>query len=400
MDCLRDPVHFEFFQRFAKSFHFEKQVKFYRKVEELKSIRDTKTRTNKIIELHKEFFSEQSGSLGADGEIIKELLESPGDEVTLGMMISAQACVMKSMENTWGEKYLQSFPETRREKTKTKAQETDLTVDFGKNLPTESRMGNKWRTFYTFIKRSARFLKAMKNPEIKSEFIRYLRTVGRDPSRYHLERWSEISATSIDPTINNEVMYHKRTILDKPIIAELLVNDLNFLREVMCYSAMYDRIKFMKSIGKGNSKDNELLVSKTKSIVDHFLNSAIPPKIRVNAKPEVASQIILLAREQNPGRAVFHEISIQLFPVMAQFWKMFCFLRYQFIPRRILKERRNEMVKERAAANKNKNLDRLKLEHENTAPLIDYTKTQHYKEPRMDVLKTLDDVSQVVMFHS
>ena len=32
IDCLRDPVHFEFFRRFAKAFHFERSVRFWKAI--------------------------------------------------------------------------------------------------------------------------------------------------------------------------------------------------------------------------------------------------------------------------------------------------------------------------------------------------------------------------------
>ena len=46
---------------------------------------------------------------------------------------------------------------------------------------------------------SAKFIRCMKNREIRLQFETYLSHVGRDPSVYHDEKWLEVSAHAIDP---------------------------------------------------------------------------------------------------------------------------------------------------------------------------------------------------------
>ena len=48
IDCLRDPVHFEFFRRFAKAYHFERSVRFWKQVEVMKHVDDSRQRHLKI----------------------------------------------------------------------------------------------------------------------------------------------------------------------------------------------------------------------------------------------------------------------------------------------------------------------------------------------------------------
>ena len=57
VDCLRDPVHFEFFRRFAKCFHFERSVRFWKAVEVMKHIEDPKIRQAKIRSILNQFFA-------------------------------------------------------------------------------------------------------------------------------------------------------------------------------------------------------------------------------------------------------------------------------------------------------------------------------------------------------
>ena len=72
------------------------------------------------------------------------------------------------------------------------------------------QMTNIWRVFYAFIKRSAKFIRCMKNRDIRAQFEMYLETVGRDPSVYHAEGWTELPAQSIDSYMNPELMYHQK----------------------------------------------------------------------------------------------------------------------------------------------------------------------------------------------
>ena len=44
------------------------------------------------------------------------------------------------------------------------------------------QMTKIWRVFYAFIKRSAKFIRCMKNRDMRYQFEQYLETVGRDPS--------------------------------------------------------------------------------------------------------------------------------------------------------------------------------------------------------------------------
>jgi len=62
----------------------------------------------------------------------------------------------------------------------------------------DSRMTNKWRTFCAFVRRGARFLSSMKKRNIRRDFEQYLQTIGRDPTVYKDEGWSEVRSTEYD----------------------------------------------------------------------------------------------------------------------------------------------------------------------------------------------------------
>ena len=55
-DCIRDPVHLEFFRRFAKEYRFENLIRFWRAVESMKDIDDPRVQQAKIISICNTFF--------------------------------------------------------------------------------------------------------------------------------------------------------------------------------------------------------------------------------------------------------------------------------------------------------------------------------------------------------
>ena len=108
-ECLRDPVHFEFFRRFAKAFNFERAVRFWKAVEEMKRVQDSKLRQTKIRQIVGQFFNKENG-VGISGAIMTEILQNAPEKVNGSMLISAQACVLKALEDKWGAQYLATFP--------------------------------------------------------------------------------------------------------------------------------------------------------------------------------------------------------------------------------------------------------------------------------------------------
>ena len=102
---------------------------------------------------------------------------------------------MKYLEENWGQTYLSTFPEKKCVEIPIREGGGEMLFD---SRLKPGRMANAWRGFYAFIKRSAKFLKCMKIPEIRLEFERYLQTIGKDPDVYEAEGWLEVEAKGID----------------------------------------------------------------------------------------------------------------------------------------------------------------------------------------------------------
>merc|ERR1719447_383943 len=166
----------------------------------MKRVQDPKLKTAKIQQILKQYFSKENG-VGVDGQILREILSTPADKVTASMLISAQVCVIKALEEEWGERYLATFPATKSpQPRKEKVLRNDLLQMAGNG----GKMPNKWRVFYAFIKRGGRFLASMQDRSLRRDFEQFLMTVGREPSEKN-RGWSDIMANSLDSQMNEEL---------------------------------------------------------------------------------------------------------------------------------------------------------------------------------------------------
>ena len=121
-------------------------------------------------------------------------------------IFSLQACILKELEDKWGETYLSTFPDTGSAAASKQNVHSDTffnEVGFKSNhfwelnfpLKVSARkifylwnllkrlfsgkMGHAWKKFYEFIRRTAKFFKCMKNREIRMQFEKYLETIGK-----------------------------------------------------------------------------------------------------------------------------------------------------------------------------------------------------------------------------
>jgi len=390
IDCLRDPVHFEFFRRFAKHYHFERSVRFWRSVQAMKDVEDPRLRQLKIKAIVNQFFSKGAATgVGFDGQVLREISSTPPDKVTVSMLISAQACVMKSLEDLWGETYLATFPETKKQNIQG-SRNTGGEMIFNLGQQT-GQMTNIWRVFYAFIKRSAKFLKCMKNRDIRMEFELYLETVGRDPSVYHEEEWIEVPAISIDPYMNQELMYHQKKQAGKMIIAEFLINDFRFWCDVECYRNQAEAVHQQGNVGKYSSIDENNLHLKAQLICEQFLNSPILPRCRINIQPEVSATIIENVKLGMFDLSLFHDCTINIFPLILIYWKKFCMRRHKYIPRSELLKFKIQNVQNRHGMNirKQKKKKRKKLLQNDS--FMNYCSEKRFTSSWTDVTKTFEE---------
>ena len=72
---------------------------------------------------------------------------------------------------------------------------------------------------------------------------------------------------------------------------------------------------------------------KAQLICDQFLNSPILPRCRINIQPEISATIIENVKLGMFDLSLFHDCTINIFPLLLNYWKIFCLRRHKYIPR-------------------------------------------------------------------
>jgi len=102
-EILHDPQHFEAFKRFLRRRKAENAILFWEAVESMRvNTREAKERHRRAKKIHRIFFgpiTKFGKLLGCDARIIKELARMTS--ATPPMLVSAQACVARSIEEKW-----------------------------------------------------------------------------------------------------------------------------------------------------------------------------------------------------------------------------------------------------------------------------------------------------------
>ena len=85
--------------------------------------------------------------------------------------------------------------------------------------------------------------------------------------------------------------------------------------------------------------------------------------------------------------ALFHDLTLPIFPILLHFWRIFCEKRYEYVPRAtLLQMRRDNILNRHKSKVRERRQSSIKLF---AAPLIDYCASEQYEESRVDVTKTL-----------
>ena len=119
----------------------------------------------------------------------------------------------------------------------------------------------------------------------------------------------------------------------RSILAEFLINDFRFWCEVECYRNQAEAVHQSGNVGHYSAQDEENLHLKAQLICDQFLNSPILPRCRINIQPEISATIIENVKLGMFDLSLFHDCTINIFPLLLNYWKTFCLRRHKYIPR-------------------------------------------------------------------
>ena len=146
------------------------------------------------------------------------------------------------------------------------------------------------------------------------------------------------------------------------------------------------------SQGKYDGNEEESLAEKARFISEQFLSSPIPPKCRINCASRHLEQILENISLGMFNRSLFHDLTITTFPLLLNYWKKFCEIRHQYVPKStILKLRREHVItknRKKYARNPTCAAENDKL------PLIDYCSSDRFTGEHVHISRSLGKCRQ------
>ncbi|XP_054966786.2 regulator of G-protein signaling protein-like isoform X5 [Pan paniscus] len=334
-EVLLNTQHLEFFREFLKERKAKSPLQFLTAVQKISIETNEKICKSLIENVIKTFFQGQLSPeemLQCDAPIIKEIASMR--HVTTSTLLTLQGHVMKSIEEKWFKDYQDLFP-PRHQEVEVQSEVQISSRKPSKIVSTYLQESQKkgWMRMISFIRSFCKYRRFMLNPSKRQEFEDYLHQEMQN-SKENFTTAHNTSGRSAPPSTNvrsadqenGEITLVKRRIFGHRIITvNFVINDLYFFSEMEKFNDLVSSAHMLQVNRAYNENDVILMRSKMNIIQKLFLNSDIPPNLRVNV-PEFQKDAILAAiTEGYLDRSVFHGAIMSVFPVVMYFWKRFCF---------------------------------------------------------------------------
>nr|XP_051697407.1 regulator of G-protein signaling protein-like [Oryctolagus cuniculus] len=256
--------------------------------------------------------------------------------VSTTTLLMLQGYIMKSLEEKWLKDYQELFPP--------RPQEVDPELPAAPRKPSKTTAAaattayfqdsqkRGWVKMISFIKSFCNYRRFMTKASKRQEFENYLHLELYN----HKENFSTSPNTAGRPTFlstnvrsadqeNGEVSLVKRRIFGHRVITvNFAVNDLYFFSEMEKFNELVNSAHMLHSTRALNENDVILLRTKINIILKLYLNSDIPPKLRVNISESQKDAVLAAITEGHLDRSIFHGAIMSVFPVIMYFWKRFC----------------------------------------------------------------------------
>ncbi|KAM7053660.1 regulator of G-protein signaling protein-like [Molossus nigricans] len=329
-EVLLNTNHLEFFMEFLRERNAEGPLEFLVAVQKI-SMEANENSSRLLIENTVRTFFHGSVSpeelLMCDTPLIKEI--SQMRYVSTASLLALQSVVLKSLEEKWFREYQELFPAFPLEgQTPARA----MPRKASKNATTHLHEPQKkvWTKMTNFIKSFCKYRRYMSNVSMRQEFEEYL----------HLEVQNKENIPA-SPTVpvrppphqtnvrsaeeNGDIILMKRRIFGHRIITvNFALNDLYFFSEMEKFNDLVSSAHVLQVHRNYNENDVVLMKSKISVILRLYLQSEVPPKLRVNISESQKETILAAITEGRLDRSIFHGAIMSLFPIIMYFWKRFC----------------------------------------------------------------------------
>ncbi|XP_077038818.1 regulator of G-protein signaling protein-like [Agelaius phoeniceus] len=187
-----------------------------------------------------------------------------------------------------------------------------------------------WDAIRELVRSFCKFKRDMKNQTRRAEFQEFLRQERRNKRENLPVKEKKSKSPAKSPRKEKDkgkgqqqkVTLIKRRILDKQIIiVNFLVDDLRFYLEMDKFSRLADAMEDAEPQNMESENYDSFLKKKLEVISKLFLDSEIPPKLRVNIS-EKERDFIRRSSSKGPlTRAIYHNAKVTLFPILMYFWR-------------------------------------------------------------------------------
>ncbi|XP_032447739.1 regulator of G-protein signaling protein-like [Lynx canadensis] len=329
-EVLLNSNHLEFFREFLKERKADSPLKFLMAIHKISIETNEKIYKSLFENIIKTFFHGKVPAeviLQCDAPIIQEI--SHMRHVSTTTLLTLQGYVMKSLEEKWFKDYQELFPPYPQEGQHIEVQTSRKPSKTTTYLQESQKRG--WLKMISFIKSFCKYRRFMSDPSKRHEFEEYLHLEVQNSK----ENFSTSPNVSGRPTANvanvrstdlenEDIILMKRRIFGhKIIVVNFVINDLYFFSEMEKFNNLVSSAHMLQVNRAYNENDVMLMRSKLNIILKLYLNSEIPPRLRVNISESQKDAILASIAEGHLDRSIFHGTIMSLFPIIMYFWKRF-----------------------------------------------------------------------------
>ncbi|KAM9378952.1 regulator of G-protein signaling protein-like [Phaethornis superciliosus] len=332
---LNSSAHLKFFKWFLEEREAEGPLSFWLDVEKLVAETSPKMKNFLIDRIVRKYFHAKipaEEQLDCRSSIISEIREAR--VVSPLMLMTAQVLVQKAMEKRWFKEYQDLFPPED-----TPGSDLGWRYRMGRFMTGKKPLADAscamslqlwaWYAIQAIIRSISKFQREMKNQKARAEFEHFLRRELRNaeenlPVSSMPSSTPRIHSSSATTSLDKEGRPVKRLLFNNQLITvNFLVNDLRFYLEIDKFSRLADGVEALANLNKTLKKEVAFLKRKAAVISKLFLNSDIPPRLRVNISEEERDLIWSLSSKGLLNRALYHRAKVIIFPILIYFWRRY-----------------------------------------------------------------------------
>ncbi|XP_042636453.1 regulator of G-protein signaling protein-like [Orycteropus afer afer] len=331
-EVLLNTHHLDYFKEFLRERKADSPLQFLLAIQKISVETNEKLYKSLLENVIRTFFHGRVSAeelLQCNAPIIKEI--SHMRQVSTTTLLTVQGYVMKSLEEKWFKDYQDLFP-LRPLEVETEVQASPRKPSRTATTYLQGSQKRAWLKMVSFIKSFCKYRRYMLDHDKRQEFEDYLYVeLHNNKENFSVPVNVPGRPGTVPPNVrstdheNGEVTLIKRRIFGHKIITvNFLVNDIYFFSEMEKFNNLVSSSQVLQANRAYNENDVILMKSKINIILKLYLQSEVPPRLRVNISEAQKEAILAAILEGHLDRSIFHGAIMSIFPTIMYFWKRFC----------------------------------------------------------------------------